>query len=160
MPFALAPYPLLVQFTLAMTGFYFGWVYLRFFDSSRTTSTSTGISISNSNPLSSLSSSSQPQTLLRGDRSDAFAFDTFFPPVLEPYIKTLARVLTRIGTATGIIPKESPESREARHKAGDGKLSISLDIIGGSASSSINNSDYERKKAIALKALDARMMNK
>lgn len=52
-------------------GTYIGWIYLRYWQS-------------------------KPETKLRGDPSDEFAFHTFFPEFLRPVISPIATILERI----------------------------------------------------------------
>ena len=131
------------QFSLAAAGFYYGWLYLRFYDTR-------GVLLASNHGTSNINNN-------KGDRSDAFAFDTFFPPALEPYIKSLARILTRLGNRIGVIPKESAESRETRKTAYTNSSSINNNTNNNNTINMENDRDYERKKAIALKALDAHL---
>ncbi|XP_051119954.1 rhomboid-like protein 19 isoform X2 [Andrographis paniculata] len=65
-------------------GTYIGWIYLRYWQS-------------------------KPETKLRGDPSDEFAFSTFFPEFLRPVIDPIGTIFERI--CCGRRSEASPETR-------------------------------------------------
>jgi hypothetical protein len=59
------------QLPFLLFGFYFAWLYLRFFQQ-------------------------QPETSIMGDPSEDFKFSTFFPELLHPPIDLLAAILGKV----------------------------------------------------------------
>eukprot|EP00755_Sulcionema_specki_P032352 Sspe_Gene.98557::Locus_71959_Transcript_1_1_Confidence_1.000_Length_1180::g.98557::m.98557 len=115
-------------------GFYFGWVYLRFFQS--------------------LSSSPN------GDVSEPFSFHHFFPEPVQPVVKYLGsltfRVVAALGFGKAIIEEETASARR--------KLEQDDIIFAGASpySSAVGNSqggmtDADRRRQIAMAALQERM---
>ncbi|ODO01374.1 hypothetical protein I350_06193 [Cryptococcus amylolentus CBS 6273] len=108
---------MLIQF-----GFFVGWVYLRFFK---------------------LAEGGE----FRGDRSETFAFQYWFPPPVRPYISIAANKVFALSTKIGLVqPWEEP--------AGSYGL---LPGPGGPGGAGNARAEAERRRAMALKALDARL---
>ncbi|RXK36631.1 hypothetical protein M231_06094 [Tremella mesenterica] len=109
----LGPSPyILIQF-----GFFVAWVYLRFFK---------------------LSEDGQ----FRGDRSETFAFQYWFPPIIRPYISIAANKVFSLAVKLHLTQAWDEPSLGTYQ---------SLPGPGGA------RAEAERRRALALKALDARM---
>ncbi|RSH88201.1 uncharacterized protein EHS24_000732 [Apiotrichum porosum] len=104
-------------FILIQFGFFVAWVYLRFFK---------------------LSENGE----YRGDRSETFAFQYWFPPIVRPYISIAANHVFRLAVRVGVI-----QSWDDTH---GGNYSV-LPGPGGA------RAEAERRRAVALRALDARL---
>ncbi|KAK4685050.1 hypothetical protein P7C73_g5105, partial [Tremellales sp. Uapishka_1] len=110
----LGPSPyMLIQF-----GFFVAWVYLRFFK---------------------LSDNGE----FRGDRSETFAFQYWFPPPVRPYISIAANFVFKMAVRVKLV-----QGWEEPVNAGGYNL---LPGPGGA------RAEAERRRALALKALDARL---
>ncbi|KYK55720.1 hypothetical protein DCS_07684 [Drechmeria coniospora] len=116
-------------FWLAVFGFLTSWTYLRFYKS-----------------VFPDLDTSQPAAL-RGDASETFAFAEFFPAPVKPFVATFADhvfdVLVAVRLCTPFSPADMSSSR------GDRLLQRGTP---GSA-----RAEAERRRAIALKALDQRL---
>ncbi|KAK1925279.1 eukaryotic integral membrane protein-domain-containing protein [Papiliotrema laurentii] len=111
----LGPSPyILVQF-----GFFVAWVYLRFFKLSE-------------------------DGLSRGDRSETFAFQYWFPPPVRPYISKAANFVYSLAVRFKVVQAwdDAPST---------GGSYAMLPGPGGA------RAEAERRRALALKALDARL---
>ncbi|KAL7424326.1 hypothetical protein Q5752_000008 [Cryptotrichosporon argae] len=108
---ALGPSPyILVQF-----GFFVAWVYLRFFKLSE-------------------------DGAYRGDRSETFAFQYWFPPVIRPYIAIAANHVFRLAVRFKLVTSwDEPVGGYSLPGPGSARA------------------EAERRRALALKALDARL---
>lgn len=104
---------ILIQF-----GFFVAWVYLRFFKISE-------------------------DGLSRGDRSETFAFQYWFPPPIRPYISKAANFVHKLAIRVGLV--------EAWDEPSQGGSYAMLPGPGGA------RAEAERRRALALKALDARL---
>ncbi|WVQ72928.1 hypothetical protein IAR50_002490 [Cryptococcus sp. DSM 104548] len=105
---------MLIQF-----GFFVGWVYLRFFK---------------------LAEGGE----FRGDRSETFAFQYWFPPPVRPYISIAANKVFGIAVKVGLVQAwEEPAG--------------SYGLLPGPGGPGNARAEAERRRAMALKALDARL---
>ncbi|KAK6908389.1 hypothetical protein L486_01957 [Kwoniella mangroviensis CBS 10435] len=104
---------ILIQF-----GFIVAWVYLRFFK---------------------LSENGE----FRGDRSETFAFQYWFPPIIRPYVAILGNTVFKVAVKLRLV-----QAWDAPMNAGAYSL---LPGPGGA------RAEAERRRALALKALDARL---
>ncbi|GFZ45419.1 hypothetical protein JCM24511_03145 [Saitozyma sp. JCM 24511] len=103
---------ILIQF-----GFFVAWVYLRFFK---------------------LSENGE----IRGDRSETFAFQYWFPPPVRPYIAAAGNHVFKLAVRTKLVqPWDEPVSGSYQMLPGPGGA----------------RAEAERRRALALKALDARI---
>ncbi|KAJ2735530.1 hypothetical protein IW152_001451 [Coemansia sp. BCRC 34962] len=93
---------------------------------------------------------------LYGDRSEAFAFTTFFPEFVQPLIARLSSALYGVAVACKLITSD------------EGYRQQNVDLEAGLGSSSSNeldtlavpeDSNADRRKAIAAKALEMRLGN-
>jgi hypothetical protein len=115
---------------LALYGFLTSWTYLRFYK-----------------PVFPDLDTSQPSSL-RGDASDTFAFAEFFPGPVRPFV---AAVSSQIFDALVAIRLCTPFSA-ADFSAARGDNSYVQRGVPGSA-----RAEAERRRALALKALDQRL---
>eukprot|EP01105_Mastigella_eilhardi_P022592 TRINITY_DN5576_c0_g2_i2.p1 TRINITY_DN5576_c0_g2~~TRINITY_DN5576_c0_g2_i2.p1 ORF type:complete len:323 (-),score=77.45 TRINITY_DN5576_c0_g2_i2:56-1024(-) len=74
------------QVLFAFCGFAGAWVYLRFFQ------------------ITLVKRGGFESATVRGDASDALAFHTFFPPVMQGPIKVVEKQLSRLGRGAGALP--------------------------------------------------------
>ncbi|KAL8052153.1 hypothetical protein ABFX02_06G194500 [Erythranthe guttata] len=95
-------------------GTYIGWIYLRYWQK-------------------------KPETKLRGDPSDEFAFSTFFPEILRPAIDPVATIFERM------LCGKRPESDE------DGYT------LGGSSLSGSDSVEASRRRERGARALEERL---
>lgn len=137
---------------LAWFGFFVAWVYLRFFRVSPSLfSTSTAIEavsgISNSNTDS-----------IKGDASDTFAFAAFSPDVVQPAVATVSdfiyTILVSLRLCTPFSAADVNAGNEQASARGGGSELPSLLNAGRGANA---RSEAERRRAIALRALDQRL---
>ncbi|OXG84020.1 hypothetical protein C349_02663 [Cryptococcus neoformans var. grubii Br795] len=121
-------------FILIQFGFFVAWVYLRFFKPS------------------------PDGGLFRGDRSETFAFQYWFPPVVRPYISVVANHVYTLATRLHIVQAWDAPAGEYSLLPGPGSAASGSGVGGG-----IGNlgggarAEAERRRALALKALDARL---
>ena len=105
--------------------------------------------------------------LLRGDASDTFAFVQFWPDVAHKPISVVCDAFYSIFTAIGLCTPFSAEdvdlSNEQAAVRGEGGLPNLLNPSGGSSGKSKTvgsgekRADAERRRALALRALDQRL---
>ncbi|KAK3675141.1 hypothetical protein LTR78_005075 [Recurvomyces mirabilis] len=126
---------------LSLFGFLTGWIYLRFFRITEiTTASATG----------------GEGSTMKGDASDTFAFVAFWPDIMQPY---LAPVCDGIYDTLVAVKVCTPFSEEAIEAGNEGAASRSeglpsiMDGRGGSG----RRAEAERRRALALKALDQRL---
>lgn len=114
-------------FILIQFGWLLGWAYLRFYRYNLDTAT-------------------------RGDRSEAFSFVSWFPPFLHTPVTYISNFLHGVFLKLKIIPK----FEYGYVGASDLEYGVSggLDSNGGPVSA---RAEAERRRAMALKALDQRM---
>jgi len=82
-----------------------------------------------------------------GDRSETFAFVHWFPPLLHKPVSFLSDVVYKASTRVGIVKAYGPEEYEASTH-GNGAYA---NLPGGA------RAEAERRRAMALKALDQRL---
>lgn len=116
-------------FILIQFGWLISWVYLRFYRWN-------------------------PDSGTRGDRSEAFSFVLWFPPFLHTPVGYLSNFLHGIFTRLKLIP----EFKYEYVSAADLELGLTgangAEMSGGNVSA---RAEAERRRALALKALDQRM---
>jgi len=109
------------SFLLSQNGLLVSWIYLRFF---------------------------KWQDSIRGDRSETFAFVTFFPEIVHPIVKpitdTIYNILVRLSICRPIPPYSTMYDLESSSRPPA--------PLPGSA-----RAEAERRRALALKALDMRL---
>lgn len=117
------------SFWLAIFGFLTSWTYLRFYKT----------------VFPDLDS--QQPTSLRGDASETFAFSEFFPALVKPFVATFADQVFEVLVAMRLcVPFSQNDVSAAR---GDSFVQRGTP---GSA-----RAEAERRRAIALRALDQRL---
>jgi hypothetical protein len=131
-----------VSLGLAVSGFLTSWIYLRFYKVS----------------FPELSSA-QPSTL-RGDASETFAFAYFFPEPLQTPIGLVAEqvyiLLLAVRICTPFSPSDMDISNSQAAARGEGGLPLHMGR-GGAPVPGSARAEAERRRALALKALDQRL---
>jgi hypothetical protein len=126
-------------FWLSMLGFLTSWIYLRFFRISEISSAASGGDVS----------------VMRGDASDTFAFVAFFPeivhPVLAPLCDTIYDALVQLRLCTPFSAEAIETGNESAALRSEGGLPTIHRPGGG------RRAEAERRRALALKALDQRL---
>lgn len=127
-------------FWLSLLGFLTSWLYLRFFRISDISSATTG----------------GQDTTIKGDASETFSFTAFFPdfmhPVLSPICDGVYSLLVQLRVCTPF----SEEDIEAGNENAASRAEGGLPSFEGRGSSG-RRAEAERRRAIALKALDQRL---
>ncbi|KAI9748443.1 MAG: hypothetical protein M4579_007222, partial [Chaenotheca gracillima] len=128
---------------LAILGFLSSWTYLRFYKISFPDLTT-----------------DQP-TSLRGDASETFAFASFFPDAVHGPIAAVADAIYNVLVTIKICTPFSTEDVDAGNSQaaarGEGGLPGLLSRGGGSAPPGSARAEAERRRALALRALDQRL---
>lgn len=136
---ALTPLLTLASFLLAVFGFLTSWTYLRFYKT----------------VFPDLDSSQTPYSL-RGDASETFAFAEFFPGPVKPLVAAVADQVFNVLVAMRLC---TPFSAAEVSAAGGGSGGAYHNHHGnhrGAAPGSAR-AEAERRRALALKALDQRL---
>lgn len=115
---------------LALNGFMISWTYLRFFKVA----------------FPDLDTDQGPS--LRGDASETFAFAEFFPELSRPAIAGISNTIFNLLVTLKICTPFS----QADHKASRGETAYVSRTQAGSS-----RAETERRRALALKALDQRL---
>lgn len=127
---------------LSFFGFFTSWIYLRFFRVSEITSAATGGEAS----------------FVKGDASDTFAFVAFFPdfvhPVLSPIADTIYSTLVQLRLITPFSDEAIEAGNENAATRSEAGLPSIMNSRGGGGG---RRAEAERRRAIALKALDQRL---
>ncbi|KAI9301537.1 eukaryotic integral membrane protein-domain-containing protein [Cunninghamella echinulata] len=89
---------------------------------------------------------------IQGDRSEAFALVTFFPEFLHPIIRFISNIVFNIFVKLRIIPSTNHRSNTYDLEGQLGRNNNSGSSLPGSA-----RAEAERRRALALKALDMRL---
>lgn len=129
---------------LAWAGFFTSWTYLRFFKKQADLSgTGTGVST------------------IKGDASETFAFAYFWPDVVQPPIAAVADAVYNALVVTHVLTPFSAEDVETSNvqatARGEGGLPSLLNQAGRRGGGSGKREEAERRRALALKALDQRL---
>jgi hypothetical protein len=131
---------------LAMFGFLTGWLYLRFYriaDIGDTESATGGV--------------------MKGDPSETFAFVSFFPdifhPVLAPLCDSVFDALVQLKLCTPFSDSAVETATENAASRSEGGLPSLMNQSGGSGGGGGGGKrmEAERRRALALKALDQRL---
>lgn len=131
---------------LTWFGFMTSWVYLRFYRISPSLS----------------SAATGDGSVIKGDASDTFAFAHFFPEPLQTPIGVFADNLYNLFTAVRIISPFSAEdvdagNEQASARAEGGLPSLMNSAGRGGRGGGGSRAEAERRRALALKALDQRL---
>lgn len=133
---ALTPLLTLASFLLAVFGFLTSWTYLRFYKT----------------VFPDLDSSQTPYSL-RGDASETFAFAEFFPGPVKPLVAAVADQVFNVLVAMRLCtPFSAAEVSAAGGNPGAYHQHNHRSAAPGSA-----RAEAERRRALALKALDQRL---
>jgi hypothetical protein len=132
-------------FWLAMFGFLTGWLYLRFYRISDIGATA--------------ESGSATGGVMKGDPSETFTFVSFFPdvfhPVLAPICDSVFGALVQLRLCTPFSDSAVETATEnAASRSNGGLPSIMNQPSGGGGG---KRAEAERRRALALKALDQRL---
>ncbi|KAL9089105.1 MAG: hypothetical protein Q9165_005918 [Trypethelium subeluteriae] len=129
---------------LALFGFLTSWTYLRFYKTSP-----------------SLTDSSTNATAIKGDASDTFAFAYFFPEPLHTPVAKVADAVYEGLVAVRICTPFSTEDIESHNEQASARAEGGLPSIMYPARGGRNlggsRAEAERRRALALKALDQRL---
>lgn len=137
--------PILGTYTamwLSLFGFLSSWIYLRFFRISEIMSATTG----------------SEGVTMRGDASDTFSFVAFFPDVLHPYLSPVADAVYKALVQVRVLKPFSEEAIEVGNESAQSRsegLPNIMDTRAGSGG--VRRAEAERRRALALKALDQRL---
>ncbi|KAJ2697149.1 hypothetical protein FB645_006001 [Coemansia sp. IMI 203386] len=98
---------------------------------------------------------------VRGDRSEAFAFSTFFPELVQPVVRRLSTLVYKVAVKCKLITSEEGYQQAAvvdlddvaRRNVGelDSVVVVTDEVL------SMEDSDADRRRALATKALDMRL---
>ncbi|KAI9888257.1 MAG: hypothetical protein M1814_000796 [Vezdaea aestivalis] len=125
---------------LSSLGFLTSWLYLRFYK--RTT----------------IDASSTTPTILRGDASETFTLASFFPEPLHTPLALLTSKIWNLVVALKICTPFSTEDVDASNEAAAARGEGLPSLLGGrSGGGSGARAEAERRRALALKALDQRL---
>jgi len=129
-------------FWLAMFGFLTGWLYLRFYR------------------ISDIGASESSATggVMKGDPSETFAFVSFFPdifhPVLAPVCDSVFNALVQFKLCTPFSDSAVETATENAASRSEGGLPSIMNQPGSGGG---KKAEAERRRALALKALDQRL---
>lgn len=125
---------------LSLFGFFTGWIYLRFYRKSEITTATTGDS-----------------AFVKGDASDTFGLTDFFPDpiavVLGPIADSVYNILVQLKVCTPFSDEAVEQGNESSAARSDGGLPNIMHPRGGAG----RREEAERRRALALKALDQRL---
>ena len=128
---------------LAWLGFLISWIYLRFYKRQP-----------------DLSSASTGGNGVKGDASETFAFTYFWPDVVQPPIAAVAdgvyNALVTMRICTPFSAEDVESSNEQATTRSEGGLPSLLNQ-GGRKGGAGKREEAERRRALALKALDQRL---
>ena len=133
---------------LAWLGFLTSWAYLRFYRVTPTLSTSTGQGAGSEG--------------IRGDASDTFAFAYFFPDAVHAPVAKISEVVYDALVAVRVCTPFSPEDVEASNEQAQARGETGLPSLlntNGRGRGGGRREEAERRRALALRALDARLQN-
>ncbi|TKA75444.1 hypothetical protein B0A55_04874 [Friedmanniomyces simplex] len=126
---------------LSLLGFMTGWIYLRFF---------------RVNELSGGSSTGGEGAVMKGDASDTFAFMAFFPDAMHPFLSPVCDAVYATLVSFKIFTPFSEEAVEAGNENVASRSEGLPSIMNGEGGSG-RRAEAERRRALALKALDQRL---
>lgn len=130
---------------LAWFGFFTAWVYLRFYRISPSmTSAATG-----------------DGSVIKGDASDTFAFAHFFPEPIQAPIGQVAdqvyNTLVALRVCTPFSAEDIDAGNEQASARAEGGLPSIMNPNGRGGKGGATRAEAERRRALALKALDQRL---
>lgn len=125
---------------LAWLGFFTSWIYLRFFKTQ-----------------TDLSGAGTAGSRVRGDASDTFAFAYFWPDAIQPPIAAVADSVYKMLLALHVCSPFSANDIESSNEQATARGEGGLPSLLNSGKRSGKRDDAERRRALALKALDERL---
>lgn len=132
---------------LALFGFLTGWLYLRFYRISDIGATAT-------------TGGGGEGGRMQGDPSETFSFVSFFPevlhPVLAPVCDSVYASLVQLKVCTPFSDADVETATESAASRSEGGLP-SIMTQGGGGPAGGKRAEAERRRALALKALDQRL---
>lgn len=126
-------------FWLSLMGFIVSWVYLRFYKKTEVMG----------------GSGEGEGSFMRGDASDTFAFVAFFPDALHPFISPVSDGIYGILVQLKLCTPFTEEAIESSNQSRSDGLPNIMDARPGAAGG--RRAEAERRRALALKALDQRL---
>jgi hypothetical protein len=131
-------------FFLSWLGFLTAWIYLRFYRIA---------------PLLATTATGE-EAVMKGDASDTFAFSRFFPDsiqvVLDPLTDSIYKTMVALKLCMPFSEEAIDQSNEQASARAEGGLP-SLMIGGRGGRAGGRREEAERRRALALKALDQRL---
>jgi hypothetical protein len=131
-------------FFLSWLGFLTAWIYLRFYRIA---------------PLLATTATGE-EAVIKGDASDTFAFSRFFPDsiqvVLDPLTDSIYKTMVALKLCMPFSEEAIDQSNEQASARAEGGLP-SLMIGGRGGRAGGRREEAERRRALALKALDQRL---
>ncbi|KAK5175697.1 uncharacterized protein LTR77_000836 [Saxophila tyrrhenica] len=128
-------------FWLSLFGFLVSWVYLRFFRISEI----------------STSATSGEGVTMKGDASDTFAFVAFFPDVMHPVLAPVSDGIYQVMVQLRLCTPFSDEAVEAGNEGVAARSETLPGIMESGRGGGGRRAEAERRRALALKALDQRL---
>ena len=129
---------------LAWAGFLTSWAYLRFFKKQ-----------------TDFSSTGQGDIIIKGDASETFAFASFWPDIVQPPIAALADGIYNALVAVRVLTPFSAEDVETSNNQAsvrsEGGLPSLMNPGGRAGARGGKREEAERRRALALKALDQKL---
>ena len=125
---------------LAWLGFFISWIYLRFFKTQ-----------------TDLSGAGLGESRVRGDASETFAFAYFWPDAVQPPIAAIADRVYKTLLALHLCSPFSADDIELSNEQATARSEGSLPGLINPSRRSGKRDDAERRRALALKALDERL---
>ena len=129
-------------FWLALTGFLVSWIYLRFYRVSE---------------INSATATGGEGLKMKGDASDTFAFVAFFPDAVHPYLAPFCDNVYATLVAFKVCTPFSEEAIEAGNENAASRSEGGLPSLMNGRGGSGRRAEAERRRALALKALDQRL---
>jgi len=130
---------------LAWLGFLTAWVYLRFYRVSPSLS----------------SAATGDGSVTKGDASDTFAFAHFFPEPLQTPVGTISdqiyNTLVSLRVCTPFSAEDIDAGNEQAHARAEGGLPSIMNPNSRGGKGGATRAEAERRRALALKALDQRL---
>ncbi|KAF2724175.1 DUF1751-domain-containing protein [Polychaeton citri CBS 116435] len=128
-------------FWLALFGFYTSWIYLRFFRISEITAAVGGESGEGGQPV-----------VMKGDASDTFTFVSFFPDMVQPWLRPACNAVWAGLVSLGVCVDFSDDAVQSSNVNAATRADVPGLMSGGG-----RRAEAERRRALALKALDQRL---
>ncbi|KAI5287132.1 hypothetical protein KEM54_006215 [Ascosphaera aggregata] len=129
-------------FNQSWLGLVVSWIFLRFFKRQPDLS----------------GTSTSPRATIKGDASDIFAFACFFPDVAQPFISSVTDKIYDAFVRMKIIKPWSEELIASSNEQAVARGQAGLpSLLNSAAGRSRKREEAERRRALALKALDQRL---